>query len=36
LAVLPAALVGWFLVAGTAFLIGKYVGTGTKTQLPQD
>jgi hypothetical protein len=36
LAVLPAAIVGWFLVAGTAFLIGKYTRSGPGEGASED
>lgn len=36
LAVLPAAIVGWFLVAGTAFLISKYTRSDPRERSSED
>jgi hypothetical protein len=36
MAVLPAALVGWFLVAGMAFLISKYTSGESRSNLTED
>ncbi len=36
LAVLPAAIVGWFLVAGMAYLIAKYTGSDPRAKLSED